>query len=152
MRKVVWLSIIIIFFVFFLYGCSLVDYKNIKWAKANGFHFLEISAPSGDWIEFEKFLNTFRANPNTVVIINVPMKHWMNVVTFFNVMPGPDQYSYRYFGGIKITVQAKQSDVRCFFLTPSIIFRMGDYPCINHEVGHLREYLEKIPYHSKYAY
>lgn len=60
-------------------------------------------------------------------------------------------------------------DIPCFFKPPKYInIREGTYTaviiggikiqrtykeyCLNHEVGHLREYLEGTPYHSKYAY
>ncbi len=48
----------------------------------------------------------------------------------------------------------------CLFFPPNhIMIKKGhnngitfkEY-CLNHEIGHMREYLERMPYHSKYAH
>lgn len=103
-------------------GCATFDRPNIRWARDNNVSYMVVRVPLGDWD---------------------------NVSASFGVKY-PNQHP-------------------CFFVPPNIIyvksgeFRKGpsyefsiftsyeDY-CLDHEVGHMREYLEGVPYHSKYAY
>ena len=66
----------------------------------------------------------------------------------------------RQFYGVLIVTQEEwvnlggPPNALCGFLEPSIVLVRDHVPidsCINHELGHLREYLEGVPYHSKYT-
>lgn len=118
----------VLLMILFFNGCATYKW-NIDWARENNIPIIEVKVPEKSWPYTENFLDTYIVNPNAVIVFDIPFKYWDEVL---------------------IKYKAYLIDV-CFFYEPNVIFRMEKYPCLEHELGHLREYLEGIPYHSKYA-
>lgn len=125
----------------FFAGCATY---NIEWAKSNNILIREASAPLGKWDinNFENFMISLggeinrdlrwtNGKPNILFVVRVPANYWDDVVRYSNV---------------------EQERAVCFYKSPIVIFTKEDFPCLDHEIGHLREYLEGVPYHSKHAW
>ena len=126
-------------------ACASVN-NNIEWTRINNISIVEVNAPRGSWEDLEKFLYSTKINPNVIMVVNIPFEHWDMALRKFRVrIPGLILDS-RTMAFVKVI------GAPCFFYPPNIIYRTGNYPCLDHEVGHFREYIEGVPYHSKYAY
>lgn len=131
---------------FLLAGCaSLMPPRNIEWAHRNNIPIVEINPPSDSWATLKRFLVSTNMSPDVITVINIPPKYWDEALRLKNLPSS----SFVFDSGSMNFVLATYP---CYFFSPSTIYRMGDYPCLNHEVGHVREYREGVPYHSKYAY
>lgn len=124
----------ILLIILFFSGCAAHQW-NIDWVREKNISIIEVEVHGESWHAIENFLNSYNsyiANPNTVTMFIIPIEHWDKTL-------------------IKYHVDLVDLRATCFFNPPRVIFRMGKYPCVEHELGHLREYLEGVPYHSKYA-
>lgn len=126
-------------------GCAS---PNIQWARDNNIPIVEKNIPDGKWPEIDEFLYPARVVPFTIVVVNISPGHWEKVLEIFRVR---EQNPRLIFNPFRLTF-AEVLDYPCFFFPPNKIYRKGDYPCLEHEIGHVREYLEGVPYHSKFAY
>lgn len=118
----------VLLLVLFFSGCAS-GLSNFSWARKNNISIIEVRVPEKSWRRAENFLDAYIVNPNAVIVFNIPLEHW-------------DKVLRKYWADLRAV---------CFFYEPNVIFRMGEYPCLEHELGHLREYLEGVSYHSKYT-
>lgn len=107
-------------------GCVALQSDNIIWAEKNKNLYSIIRVPDTRWPSLAKEKNFDPIHP----CFFLPPSDKSQTPYLIFVRQG--SYVYKIVGDVKL----KQT--------------YEDY-CLDHELGHLREYMEGVPYHSKYA-
>jgi len=128
-------------------SCSAIQFQpnNIKWAIDNKIEYNIIEVPQNKWESYVKYVKQLGYNSNLIE----QHGHHLDVRNpcFLELPPYSPPYTIAVMKGTyveryHVTPWGEVHEIRNTFL---------DH-CKNHELGHIRELLEKLPWHSKYPW
>ena len=129
-----------LFFALVIGGCSSISFypDNIKWVRDNKIEYSLEEVAEEEWRPLVKKMNKqygWIIQPENVCFFESP--------TMYN------NYQRKIYA--KMGSYIEKWEQNSWRETNPVTKKYIDY-CLNHELGHLREYLEGVAWHSKYAW